>query len=565
MRRFVLTALFILGLIGSAHAAIMSIPVYTTKQVLPPQYTYYVDSVRGSDANAGTTPYGGAFQNTTAVPALTTGQSIGLLCGSYWRQQITVSVNTATVSGYPLSCPAIAARPILDASDVVANANFTKTAGFTNVYQTPTLSFLTTGWVNVWETGASGDSGTGTYLANVSSQSLVDTTPGSYFISGMTSSGSPASAVIYIHSTDGSSPITNGYLYEYAGVRGSGLNMTSLNGKILNLQAQKSSTNNGSITLNGDGNSYSVNGALIRDGGKHNIFLPCGSSLENSTVIDGYYPGSGNLGVFFDGTGTILPFWVTDSIFQQDQNIAGNSISALFQHTITGTCGPGVVFSNWFIAKNGASFSGMSFANTNSIVLSTDYSSQLTETVTVYGNTEIVNSQFFSTITNNTAISVSANNVALALYGLSACAANVSNGMIYSPETSVIITLANSSLYLQTPSANSINMINASNGSLSVVSNNNDFGGSNSFVRPYDLAGTGNTFAGNNSIYEASGINRWTLNNTLYTTLATWLSAVAPQDAASTSSGGNAVAACTLPTIPNITMNDNAPTWERAA
>jgi hypothetical protein len=95
----------------------------------------------------------------------------------------------------------------------------------------------------------------------------------------------------------------------------------------------------------------------------------------------------------------------------------------------------------------------------------------------------------------------------------------------------------------------------ASNANLALTMNDDDFGSADGDVPAYDLTGTGATFtggeAGSANIYE-SPITKFTLNGTSYSTISTWQAAVSPQDAAATTTGGNAISACTLPTIPTV-------------
>ena len=122
MLRFVLT-FFLLGTFaGSAQPLTLGVGSAGGPGLVAP-YTYCVDSVNGNDANSGSCAIGQQKQNITALPSLASGQSIGLAGDSYWRQELRITADNVVIAAYGPG-----ARPILDASDRLLNAGFTKTS-----------------------------------------------------------------------------------------------------------------------------------------------------------------------------------------------------------------------------------------------------------------------------------------------------------------------------------------------------------------------------------------------------------------------------------------------------
>jgi hypothetical protein len=520
-------------------------------------YNYYVDSVNGNDANPGTSP-ALAFQNPTALPTITAGQSIALADGSHWRQQLTINAANVTVTGYGSG-----ALPILDGSDVLPNAGFTKTAGYTNVYNTGTITFVgpeSDVWINVFETGASGDNPTGSFLTNETTEPAVDSTACSYYIPGLSAStGAPPSpAPIYIHSCDGSSPITSGYTYEVA--QRTGLLMTSMDGVVHNIEFRKGADRNGEIVLRGDGYSYQVSGIIARDGNFHNMLLPSGSTVASSTFVDSYIPslaGASTLLVFYDNTGSGLPITASNNTFQTDQPIAGNTTAdAIYEHTASGNIGAATLNGNWYIAKNGTALTAWSLQNIASMSETGDYGSNLYAVGNPLANATITSSQFV-TIGPSVPFTNSATGNTITINNSKVCSSNIESGyaLLWITQSGVSVSFINDTIYLNSQNAG-VNVIlrnGSSSNAVSWVLNGNDLGSNVSGW--YALADTasGSSFSGDNNIYEAaSHTPSWHWSAGYATTLAKWQSYVTPADAHATESGGNAIAACTLPTIPTI-------------
>ena len=113
---------------------------------------YFVDSIAGDDTANGITP-STAFKTiarllTETIPA---NAVIYLARDSYWREELKdLSGKRLTVSTYGTG-----KMPVLDASDYAVNASFTKSGGYTNLYQIAWTHSLTTAdsSISLWENG----------------------------------------------------------------------------------------------------------------------------------------------------------------------------------------------------------------------------------------------------------------------------------------------------------------------------------------------------------------------------------------------------------------------------
>jgi hypothetical protein len=535
----------------SSFAIAAWLPLASTQQ-----FTFYVDSINGNNANSGTSK-SSPLKDITSLSAITNGQSIGLAGGSYWRQELRIIANNVTVGCYG-NCYS---RPILDGSDQYLNTNFTKTGGLTNVYQTTSITFAagsTAAWINVFETGGPGDNATGSFLNFVANNATVDSTPCSYTISGMTPDGTlPATGQIFIHGCDPAALnlITNGYVYEFSN-RPTGLYIQGNNPIVTGIETRKSADDLGSLQVQGDGAAATFTNVLARDGGKHNAFAPCGSTVTGSYFVNGYYSTTvGNLLVFFDNIGSGKPLSVIGSFFQQDQTLAGANPTAALQHTGSGNCGAVTFNSNWLIAKNSANLSGIAFSNVSSISTNGNFASQLQNYISPGINMTVTNDQYVSDLNNNTPVVAIANNITLTLVGAKICSSHNQNGLIFNnASTGLTYNITNSLLYLNTPLSGAYPFAIAFQigAAITLNVNGSNLGSANSEFYNYNMFVGGNTFTGNNNIYELSATTHWVKDGSTFNSLAAWKAAVSPQDAASVTTGGNAVSACTLPTIPVI-------------
>jgi hypothetical protein len=240
------------------------------------RYRYCVDSVNGNDSNPGTQSQPFATIAKLLEQPITEGDKIGLAKGSVWREQLTIGANNITVEAYGTGN-----APLIDCSDAIPNASFTKTDGRTNVYQYEAATNYVNeeSWINVWEDGA--------FLTNVASLAACDAAPGSYYVA----SHITATPTIYIHPTASTNPISDGKLYEFS-ARSYGIGARGRDYiKVTGVHSRRNYNTGGSI----------VTGAYARlidcrasEGNKHNIYTSPGSYHENCLADEAYYGGLGS-------------------------------------------------------------------------------------------------------------------------------------------------------------------------------------------------------------------------------------------------------------------------------
>ena len=388
----------------------------------------------GKDTNPGTASE--PFQNLTAVPQIRTGQSIGLACETppaHWRQwlyQAQNSPSNATITGYPLTgsgaCTTTAQiaagtpsnLPIIDGADVITTG-WTPTSGYPNVYQTKSaLTFATTcggaggdpyfssgcatsppysfaqDWENVWEDDGSAPDVGGKFLIYETSISAVNSTPCSYYVPNLITTGAttndgvwaiPPAGVLYIHGCNAAhlNPSTNGYVYDYSN-RVYEANLYGTGNTYQYFEGRKASWGNGAITSEPSNGSDTYNNIISRDYAETGIGATGGSTVENCIFIDGFFPNATGFGgssiLWYEDNGASgLNGTVKNNIFQQDQSIGGssvNSMSVLFAQIVGGGTEGALTFSdNWIIQKNYNGYGAVAAFGTSwaSWSLSTNY------------------------------------------------------------------------------------------------------------------------------------------------------------------------------------------------
>lgn len=351
------------------------------------QCSYYVDSVSGSDANAGTDA-SVPLQHLAAVPVVTSGATICLRRGSVFKDSlyvgivgVTSAINNITVQDYG---PVNLAMPLIDNGDAIPAGAWSLSPGTTNVYQatvpgpgtsttTPYGVYNSSGniWINVWECKSApctptGVGGNDTYLSNQLSTSTVDSTAGSYYVAGMTSSAPPTNAsslTIYMHTSDGTSPATNGYSYTFSN-RFTAVSIYGNNSIVKNIAAKKSSGNGGSFGGGPDGSNATYTNIEADQGGKHNMICSGGCTVNNSKFVDEYYSGGGNMFVAFDQNGSGLPITLNNDIFLSGVATAGSGgITAAYGHVGAGAAIPNFIVNGGLVeGVNGGDFPGVSMA-----------------------------------------------------------------------------------------------------------------------------------------------------------------------------------------------------------
>jgi hypothetical protein len=176
-------------------------------------FDFYVDSVNGSDSNDGLTAATafatiGAVQ--TAALAFGNGVRIGLAAGSHWRESLRMSaIRQCVISGYGNMNLGL---PRIDATNVYAGTWLSSVDRADANTATYSASFVQPNnfmHMAVFENG--------TRLNYAASAALVNSTPGTFFVSatlggdGTTSAGTH---VIFIHPRGSTNPNSDGKIYE---------------------------------------------------------------------------------------------------------------------------------------------------------------------------------------------------------------------------------------------------------------------------------------------------------------------------------------------------------------
>lgn len=325
------------------------------------RYDYYVDSVNGNDANAGTSA-GAAYQSFGPVLAQANlgGKRIGLARGSVFREEVLITAANVTVGDYGFG-----ALPLIDAGEAIANAGFTATSGQAGVYQVAVTFTGTTAGVpggeyrNAYENDRA--------LKKMSSLAACQSTAGSCYWSA--EGAGVTSATLYIHPYAGDDPTSNGKAYAYT-KRYNGLAITGASATVRNIRTRRQRRNDGSMVLSGR-NSV-MRGCTIEDGHKHAALMGAGGLIDGCTFRNGYWGKGGsnpNVGcnhvVFFDGGSALPGFSWVGSIFEVDDTKTNEAVVGVISHTANGTDPFGSVLSrgNKYTGASVASMSGSDLAN----------------------------------------------------------------------------------------------------------------------------------------------------------------------------------------------------------
>lgn len=529
-------------------------------------YTYFVDSVGGNDGNAGTS-FNAAFQNLTATPALTTGQSVCVEYGSQWNgQTLWLGLNGSPTKVVASGCGTSGALPIIDGSKTITNDLTTCPVdigdGFTDTFicsvpgpgssqSTPYGTYSSgvgTIWISVFECASApctpqGVGGNDKYLSNQISAANAHANAGSYFIAGMTTSANPSSTnplTIYVHPSVACGNIPNGCTYTYSFAYGS-VEANGIGVRVHDIVGKKNSDNNGSMVVQGDGGSALFAGVEADQGTKHNMFCSSGCTIAGSTITDGYYAGSSlNLVVIFDGVGTAKPLHLRNTVFNYGvPNLTAGQLPLMyFGHILAG------VFTATLSVTN------VSLSTSIASATSSGIDSPATETTVdgLYckgsqkpcigpinpGATITVKNSFYengaSSASYSFGIFVDANAAGqtLNLTNNIACL-TAASGAVFSLFNNTSINI-NGGRYAIT---NGFSNIQTQTGTGNVIAINGvTFPGRASSSGAYALggAGTGTTYTGDNNHFTAS-MSSYILNGNASSTLALWKTAVSPQDA----------------------------------
>jgi hypothetical protein len=261
-----------------------------------PTDCYYVDQIAGSDSNNGLTA-ATAFQTIAHLTTVdsSTNKVCWLLVSStaanqsqrHWREQMTVPRPHMVVNAYNASynnTNVTILPPLLDATDVIPNANWALVSGQTTAWQ---ASITIAGWatsqtnvsVNLYRAGNVVGRASSLGACEASGTALM-------FIS---SDSSSASATIYVCGI--ASPITDSLLYEFSS-RYTALLSNFADTTVDSIATRGNYIDDGSLDLQGD---FSIaRNVTVYDGNKHNLFMAPGSICENSLIHNGYYGNNGS-------------------------------------------------------------------------------------------------------------------------------------------------------------------------------------------------------------------------------------------------------------------------------
>jgi hypothetical protein len=567
-----------------------------------PDYTFttvvkcdiYFDSVNGNDANTGSTS-NYALQHLAASPAIASGQTVCLRRGSTFYDSIFGGVpgierDNVTIRDYG---PANLPKPMIDNSDVIPAGSWTSLGG--NEYQatvtgpgtsqpTPygsSYPFYSAGtnMINVFEckqapclppSQATGTPQSDNDLVNVSSQSAVGTTPGSYYVDNMNAT----TMNIYIHPSDGTSPISSNYIYSYSHrLVGAGVN--GLNGTIMNIASKKTPNNSGNIVQNFDGGSGTFIGVESDQGNKHNLFCSSGCTITGSTFEDGYTPnqaggGGDTMIVMFDDVGHALPWNVSSSTFSNAIPNQGVAVDATHYGSgtpfgpmnFTGITAQGIGGAGLAGVTGGGVGGAFTVNNYLALNLLANSAFDVEAPATIGNNVQVVGPQsgHFTPV----ATYGGSNNLSLTLNNLKSCNLR-QNGIIQANGTTGLnLTVASSTVYMPwygvfVAPFGSTNFSN-------ITFNNNVFDGNPAYPgNPLYGSGTVNTYTGNFNDWVLAGGDLSDIANvalgsyaqTLFTvlgpsgTLGTWQ--------ASTSQDMNSIT--TAPAVSSQTIACTVPTY----
>lgn len=256
-------------------------------------FDFYVSSVNGNDNNSGfsiATPK----KTLAAVTALlSSGKSLGIEKGSYFREMLAIAYPNVVVSTYGSG-----SKPVMDATDIISQATIAAAPGYGNLYRCSATPITTGGQsFSFFENGQR--------LKRTVSPAECAQTEGSFFAPAPSSG---TAAVIYFHPIGHTNPASDGKKYEVT-VRDAGLTASSsATGITVNgIRTRASLQNDGTMVINATG-SY-IKNCVFEDGSKHTMFVSDGCTVEDCTALKGegidsyfvyyYQNGGASLGTTF--------------------------------------------------------------------------------------------------------------------------------------------------------------------------------------------------------------------------------------------------------------------------
>lgn len=305
---------------------------------------WFVDSVGGSDSNTGKSTDQSFKTIAKLLTVLQGGQSVGLAKGSHWREQLTLSNSSNSISAYGTG-----ANPILDAADIITG--WSKTGGLTNVYEKSVVTAAALGeqFINVWEDDAP--------MHRVASAAACDGAAGSSYVT-----GASGTVTVYIHPVASDDPASNGKTYEVS-TRNAGLYATTSGHTINGITTQKNQSASGSLIVS---RSSIITDCICKMGSKHNLYTSDGCTLNNVECIDQYYNDQCTLFVYNENTPAGLGVTYNNCSASRPNTalITGNSLgTGFYGHVNTsGTFGT-ITYNNCSVEDCFTGYNGQDAAN----------------------------------------------------------------------------------------------------------------------------------------------------------------------------------------------------------
>ncbi|WCD56234.1 hypothetical protein [Caulobacter phage BL94] len=195
-----------------------------------------------------------------ALGALASGTKIGVLSGQTYRTQLTRADD-----GLIIEAVGGGAKPLFDASEVIASNAWTKTGGLTNVYQTTiTLDGGSKSLGNCWADDA--------FLTQVTSTAACDAMPGSAYIADWTAT----TTTLYVRTATGVAPGVDGKAYSYS-KRWHGIKLTGAGCTVRGVRTRRNAHQDGSMVCTGENATWID--CRIEDGCRHASLAGAGAAL----------------------------------------------------------------------------------------------------------------------------------------------------------------------------------------------------------------------------------------------------------------------------------------------
>ncbi len=230
--------------------------------------------------------------------------------GTTAREMVTIGASGADASHLiTLGSYGTGDNPILSGAAIITNVSFTLTAGQTYTYES-TYTLITYGTAMVWENGVR--------LTVQTSIATVEATAGTFWISG---------GKVYVHSSDNSSVITNGKVYEVPKVTENFWDNGNSYIWLENFETIRTSGNDantvGGIKLTGSYNT--ISNVKSHDHRRHSLIFYTGATNNLATGCETYDSWSTSPLTFF-GAGTTL------NIFEFGKTHDATAYGAAYMH-----------------------------------------------------------------------------------------------------------------------------------------------------------------------------------------------------------------------------------------